>query len=310
MRWLRWFVPATVLVCGGVLGAPSEPASAEPVSACSPSTGVLVVVDLRNFDGNITRGCAVSPASGYDALHDAGFSTVGTRSDGPGFVCRINGEPASDPCVRTPPANAYWSYWHADSGQSSWSYSQKGAQSSSPGDGSIDAWVFGATDIGGSRGGPSFTPAQVRSGTFTGPATLKPRPESKPMNSTAAHQSATKRPGDATTSPATRPVGESGSGTGSTGNTRVTVASHPSKTGAPSRTAGATPTAKSSSAPGTSSGASSEPVIVDATAVSAPTTKKGAGSALPVIGGLALVLLLGGGAGWTVLQRRRADADL
>ena len=45
----------------------------------------------------------------------------------------------------TPPASAYWSYWHATPDVNHWSYSKAGATNTSPGPGSVDAWVFGAT---------------------------------------------------------------------------------------------------------------------------------------------------------------------
>ena len=45
----------------------------------------------------------------------------------PGSVCRVNGAPASDPCVNASPANAYWGLWWADGSQASWTYSSYGA---------------------------------------------------------------------------------------------------------------------------------------------------------------------------------------
>ena len=86
---------------------------------------------------------------------------MGTQHDGPGFVCRIKGLPtaSADPCIVTPPATRYWSYWHSDPGQSGWSYSQFGAVSYRPKAGSVDAWVYGATGSDGTSGGPTFSPS-------------------------------------------------------------------------------------------------------------------------------------------------------
>lgn len=84
--------------------------------------------------------------TGYGALQGAGFITAGDNTDGPAFICRIDDEPppSQDPCVTTPPASAYWSYWHADAGQNTWTFSEQGAMSYHPLPGSVDTWTFGA----------------------------------------------------------------------------------------------------------------------------------------------------------------------
>ena len=173
-RWrlLSRALTALAVVAAGVVGASGQPAAADP-GACTPSVGVVVVVDFRPFGGGIQRGCDSTPTTGFEAIHSAGFATVGTQHDGPGFICRINGLPAAtaDPCIVTPPATRYWSYWHSDPGQSGWSYSQLGATSYRPKAGSVDAWVYGATDTSGSGGGPTFSPSSVRA---TAPAPPPP----------------------------------------------------------------------------------------------------------------------------------------
>jgi hypothetical protein len=112
-------------------------------------------------------GCGVAAGSGYELLHDAGFSTAGTVHDGPGFVCRLgsrkfrNGAqfPTTheDPCVVTPPESAYWSYWTAGRRSNGWSYGRLGALSDVPVPGGVEFWQFGAK---GAR--PSITPDQLR----------------------------------------------------------------------------------------------------------------------------------------------------
>jgi hypothetical protein len=79
--------------------------------------------------------------SGYEALTRAGFTFEGTTQF-PGLLCRIDGEPTSDPCHGAPPANAYWAYWHAPRG-GSWTYSTSGAGSRVPPPGSVEGWAFG-----------------------------------------------------------------------------------------------------------------------------------------------------------------------
>lgn len=150
------------------------PAVADPVEECTAAKGAIVAVDFGPFGGDVVRGCDTTPTTGYDLLHEGGFSTEGTQHDGDGFICRIGAgsfnsgtqypTPATEDCVLTPQATAYWSYWIASPGQETWSYSPLGAMSRKPGAGDVDAWVFGGTDIGGSTGRPTFTPDEVRAG--------------------------------------------------------------------------------------------------------------------------------------------------
>ncbi|MFB6989331.1 prenyltransferase/squalene oxidase repeat-containing protein [Streptomyces sp. NPDC056304] len=147
------------------------PAAADPVGGCTATKGAVVAVDFGPFHGKVERGCDTTPTTGYELLHEAGFTTEGTQHDGPAFICRIGlgsgtQYPTSDQesCVLTPPATAYWSYWIASPGQNKWTYSQYGAMDRKPKNGDVDAWVFGGTDIGGTTGKPTFTPDDVRAG--------------------------------------------------------------------------------------------------------------------------------------------------
>ncbi len=124
-----------------------EPAPrAAHAAACVGTSGVTVVVDFTALGGGVQVACAPgAPATGLAALQGAGFTVTGTARWGLTFVCRINGlpTPATEPCVNTPPATAYWSYWHAPSG-GAWSYSTSGAASHDPAPGSVEGWAFGA----------------------------------------------------------------------------------------------------------------------------------------------------------------------
>ncbi|QFZ78462.1 peptidase [Streptomyces fagopyri] len=151
-----------------------SPAAADPLGDCTATKGAVVAVDFGPFGGPVERGCDTTPTTGYDLLHEGGFNTTGTEHDGPAFICRIGAgsfnsgtqypTPDKDDCVLTPPATAYWSYWTASPGQDDWTYSQYGAMDRKLGDGDVDAWVYGGTDIGGSTGQPTFTPDDVRAG--------------------------------------------------------------------------------------------------------------------------------------------------
>jgi len=152
MSWSGWAVrrrlatllAATVTAAGLVAADPAPPVA--HAAACSGTSGVTVVVDFTALGGGVQIGCAPGdPATGLAALQGAGFTVTGTARWGLTFVCRIDGLPtsATDPCVNTPPATAYWSYWHAPSG-GAWSYSTSGASSYDPAPGSVEGWSFGS----------------------------------------------------------------------------------------------------------------------------------------------------------------------
>lgn len=127
--------------------------------ACQGTSGVTVTVDFKAFGGvEQTRCAAGAQASGVTALRNAGFPPAGTKQYGLAFICRINGLPnaAAQSCNSTPPANAYWAYYHASAKATSWSYATTGPTSYKPAVGTIEAWAFG----NGAK--PTKTPAQVR----------------------------------------------------------------------------------------------------------------------------------------------------
>lgn len=136
-------------------------------AACSGSTGVTVVVQ---FTGGTVTACAPGdPSSGTQALTSAGFSV--TFVNGRPFVCKINAQPSNQTCGGTPPADAYWAYFHAKRG-GSWSYSSTGAASYDPAPGSVEGWRFGS----GAK--PSTAPPAA-------PPKPKPAPKPTPKPSTA-----------------------------------------------------------------------------------------------------------------------------
>ena len=145
--------------------ASPAPAPAVLAGACTDTTGITVVVDFSAFGDGVVVRCAPQPVrSGFDALTRAGFTFAGTTQF-PGLLCRINGEPASDPCHGAPPPNAYWGYWHAPRG-GSWTYSSSGAGSRVPPAGSVEGWSFGDRDEPGMA-----PPAPATTSTTTRPPT-------------------------------------------------------------------------------------------------------------------------------------------
>ena len=162
--------------------ADRDPQFVGDATSCTPTTGSAVAVDFGPFGGPIALGCDTgAPAHGIDLLTETGFTTQGDQHDGPQFICRIGsdlvdngaGYPTADtePCLVTPPAAAYWSYWIAPAGQDDWSYSPLGAYGDVPAPGEVEAWVYGGTNIAGTSGLPTFTPAQVRAQEGSGATT-------------------------------------------------------------------------------------------------------------------------------------------
>lgn len=140
--------------------AGARTALAGTAGACPTTTkGVTVAVDFTAFGGKVQVRCAPgTPATGVAALQQAGFTPAGTAQYGLAFICRINNKPApaQQACLTTPPANAYWAYYHANKGATTWTFSTQGASTYKPAQGSIEAWAFG------NAAKPSKTPAQVR----------------------------------------------------------------------------------------------------------------------------------------------------
>ncbi len=301
-RTLRTFAAVLCLVVLPGLIEPG-PASADPLDSCTPTSGVIVAVDFGHWGGSVQRGCDATPTTGFDALHAAGFSTAGTRHDGPGFICRINNypTPAEEACVLTPPASAYWSYWHANPGQDSWSYSNLGATSYHPKPGSVDAWVFGGTDTGGTYGGPSFTPAAVRASVAHPRATPTPRASTPAASARPPSASVSQRPstpGTVGPTPTVAAPRRSGSAQRSLVAGSPTTSAHP-PSGSGDSGSGAAPLPS----PSTDS-ASGGPGFVDV-ASTANGGGKSSGSPVPVLLAVTIAAGLAAGAGWATRRRRQ-----
>ncbi|WP_237774190.1 hypothetical protein [Actinosynnema sp. ALI-1.44] len=183
------------LLSGLALLAGTAVAAATPASAVDPAkgyagictgadalTGVTVVVDFQELDGNggvaaptITR-CSPNANPGTDrtgikALQDAGIAVQGTVRWGLGFVCRLENRPSStetiprtsnptykEGCLNTPPADAYWGYWHADGSGSTWTYSSFGALNRNVVPGGFEGWSFSLNKTATTNPPPGVTP--------------------------------------------------------------------------------------------------------------------------------------------------------
>jgi hypothetical protein len=167
----------------GGLAIAAGPAFSDASPGCTATAGVTVIVDFTPLGGQVMRGCAPgTPATGLAALQQAGFTVTGTQRYGDAFVCRIDGLPTANQqaCVNTPPANAYWAYFHALPGQAQWTYSTGGAASYQPSPGSIDGWAFGsgaAPSVSPSAAAPTTTPTTVTvTSTSAAPPAAAPGP--------------------------------------------------------------------------------------------------------------------------------------
>ncbi|MGC5341569.1 hypothetical protein [Streptomyces sp. DT171] len=297
-------VVAALGLTAAAIGATTTTADAapQPIGRCTTSSGVVLAVDFSHWGGPVYRSCGTTPTTGYELLNQGGWATTGTGHDGPAFICRIGYSghqggrqyPTSqqEDCVLTPPASAYWSYWHAGPGDHTWEYSQLGAMSYRPRPGSVDLWIFGGTDIGGTKGRPTVTPDQLRAHNArpTGSGS-----DSRPAPGRTTRGPDVRRPTTAAPPPAPVPV-------------PPVVSASPSASASPSVPASPSP---SPSLPVTSASASAvaapsagTEVIDAAPASDAP---HDSGSLVPVAATTGLVVVIGGAAVFAAKRRRRAE---
>src|SRR6478736_651430 len=137
-RTAQLLVAALAVAAGLVL--PSAPANAD---TCAGGDGVSVVVDFHELGGGVRTAC-VADGGGHTAsalFSSAGFELSYVQRQ-PGFVCRVSGLPADDPCVSTPPSDAYWGLYWSDGSSDSWSYASLGAGSQAVPDGGSVAFSW------------------------------------------------------------------------------------------------------------------------------------------------------------------------
>ncbi|WP_267238906.1 hypothetical protein [Nocardioides islandensis] len=207
---------------------PVGPLSSGPAaaSACPGTSGVTVVVEFKQLGRGSAQSC-VADGGGHTAdrlLRDAGYALDFVQRF-PGFVCRIDGLPADDPCVNTPPSDAYWGLWWSDGTTGKWTYSSLGAGSLSVPAGGYVAMVWD---------GSAASVAPAASPTVHPTPTPTPTPTKKP----------TPTPTASPTSASVTPTGTAApTGTPSTKPTRKpTTKPSATRTSEPSGTATPTPT--------------------------------------------------------------------
>jgi len=185
-------VAVVLLVAAAVAIGPGErPAAAIDQSKghpgfCRTATGVTVVIDFQQLGGETYVRCFPSRnrATGLEALKGAGFQIEGVRRWGESFICRIENRPSAvetiavegdvgyrEACLDTPPAAAYWSYWHAGN-NCPWTYSQWGVKNRNVVPGGFEGWSFSLNATADSNPVPRIVP--VRPGTEGQPCTTEP----------------------------------------------------------------------------------------------------------------------------------------
>lgn len=177
---LRGVLGALVLLVAGpgfLLGS----APAAGAATCTSSGGVSVVVDYRELGGATVTACAADGAGkSAAAIFDSVGVSLSYATRQPGFVCRVNGVPTSDPCVNASPSNAYWGLWWADGSKASWTYSSYGAASLTvPAGGSV-GWSWQQDRTAGTTVPPAVAPP------VTAASTPSPTPTSSPTSSPSA----------------------------------------------------------------------------------------------------------------------------
>ncbi len=270
-RWVGTGAAALVVGSAAVLGAASPAAAA----ACSTAgSGVTVVVR-----GSV--GCAGGdPSTALAALHAAGHSTVMVQRF-PAALCRIDGAPASDPCVVMPPSSAYWSLWTAKRG-GSWVFASTSVVSYNPAPGTVVGFAFGA----GSP--PSVAPPAAPAPAPT--RTSKPKPT--PTHSTAA---------PTRTSTAPRTTASSGGSAPGHGATPTSDGPAPDSS-TPASGVARTPTEPPASPAPTATDVAG--ASLDDAAPASATSPLGPSGPWPLLAGGVLVLALGGATAYVVRRRR------
>ena len=288
-----------LVLLGLLLSPPAAAAPRQASGACAGTSGVTVVVDFQDLDGGVNVVCATGTvSSGLDALAKAGVSYQ-TAQRFPGFVCRIAGRPANDPCVNTSPGSAYWSYWIAAPG-GSWCYSTVGAGNRTPPAGTFEGWSFALNRTTSELPPPRFAPPPAPAG---GPV---PRLNATDCTSTPVTLPATTAP-PTTASPTTPPPTTSPSTAPTAAPSTASATSLPT-TAAASTTAAtthATTTTSTTTSTATSTAATDLDLVASATTVDLGEDGGGGGSPFGFVVSAAVVVALGAGA--LVIARTRAS---
>jgi hypothetical protein len=296
---------ATVLVAAVGLALPAAPASA---ATCSSGAGVSVVVDFHELGGGAQTACVADGGgkSGTALFSSAGFGLTYVQRQ-PGFVCRVNGVPKAedDPCVNTPPADAYWGLWWSDGKSGQWTYATTAAGGLSVPDGGYVAFSWNGN---ASRSAPGVSPAaHAATPTPTTTPTSTSKPTSKPTKkpSPTPTKQPSKKPSTGASSSPSGILSDSPSGAESSTPTGSSKPS-PSPTKQQSGKAG-----QPTKPPGGVDGEmlpESTPPSTDAAPAAAEPAEPSDGGLPTWVGPVVVVVLFAAGGAVAVVRRRRNPA--
>lgn len=190
-----------------VAGVGLAPAPASAAGFCSDG-GVSVVVDFGALGGGVRTSCdATGNRNAAKAFTNTGHPLTYAQRQ-PGFVCRVDGVPTSDPCVNTSPADAYWGLYWSD-GTSGWKYSTLGVGSLDvPAGGSVAfSWQDGGTADPPGTGPASATSASPSSPGPSSTPSSRPSPTRKPKPAAGASTPAASVGTPSSSTPTTTPSG-------------------------------------------------------------------------------------------------------
>lgn len=266
-------------------------------ATCADGGGVSVVVDFKGLGGGVQSVCDAD-GGGQKAsslFSGNGFAlTYAQRT--PGFVCRVQGKPASDPCVNTSPANAYWGLWWSDGTTGKWTYASVGAGSLSvPAGGSV-AFAWDGVD---GQAAPGVAPPKQAAAPTPSP-TPSHTPSSTPSPTPSPTPKPTEKPTPTPTDRPTPAVEPTPGGTLPTGSAPTPSAS---STGTPS----GTPSPSGSLSVGATSAAAGTDGTPDSATTSDPEAgQPGDGGGIATWVPLAVIAVLFGAAAVVVVRRRSA----
>ncbi|KQW53734.1 hypothetical protein ASC77_05600 [Nocardioides sp. Root1257] len=282
---------AAALVAAAVgLTLPAGPAAA---ATCSSGDGVSVVVDFHQLGGGLQTACVAGGGgdSATSLFSAAGFPLSYVQRQ-PGFVCQVSGQPASDPCVNTPPADAYWGLWWSDGTSGRWTYATTAAGSLHVPDGGYVAFSWNGS---ASRSAPGASPtahpaAPTRTPSPSAAPTKKPTKKPKPSPSSGTHGSSTTLSATLSASPSTDPSSEASPSRSASASSSP---AEPSSTGA-------------ADTPSTSPEVDESPSDTPTPTAAEPADPSDGG--LPTWVGPVVVILLFAAGGTVAVVRRRGNA--
>jgi len=180
---VRLAAVALVAAAAGLVVSPTAQAA-----ACGTASGVSVVVDFHQL-GGVQTSCDAGGAGEYAAAQFADVGHTLTYVQGEPFVCQVDGAPSTQ-CVRTPPADAFWSLWWSDGTSGEWTYASVGV-------GSLKVPAGGYVALSWQKGSAQVPPAVKPTSHLS--ASPTPKPSSHPTSS-PTHQPASAPPAHPTSS--------------------------------------------------------------------------------------------------------------